>query len=138
MGPAAWVTPERGTNRKLGIFFLLRDSLYPLGGAILPMEEKNLRSRVVVEGDERASHRGYLRTIGVPDEEMGKPFVGIINSWSEFNPGHAHLLGLAQEVKAGVWAGGGVPFEGNTISLCDGLCMGHEGMKCLAYRVGPV
>lgn len=88
-----------------------------------------LRSRDVVDGDERASHRAYLRTIGVAEEEMGKPFVGVINSWSEFHPGHAHLRGLAEEVKAGVWAAGGIPFEGNTISLCDGLSMGHEGMK---------
>ncbi len=92
---------------------------------------------MVVEGDESASPQGYLKTIGVSDEEMKKPFVGIINSWSEFYPGHAHLLALAQEVKAGVWAGGGVPFEGNTISLCDALCLGHEGMKWALPSRGP-
>ncbi len=92
-------------------------------------EKEFTRSRDIVTGDERASHRGYLRAVGVADEEMGKPFVGVLNSWNEFHPGHAHLLGLAQEVKAGVWAAGGFPFEINTISLCDGLSMGHEGMK---------
>ena len=90
---------------------------------------ESLRSREIVEGDERGSHRGYLRAVGIADEEMGKPFIGVINSWNEFHPGHAHLPGLAQEIKSGIWSAGGVPFEINTISLCDGLSMGHEGMK---------
>ena len=92
------------------------------------MELKH-RSKVVVEGDERAAHRAYLRDLGLSDEEMSKPFIGIINSWGEFHPGHIVLRSFAEEVKKGVLAAGGIPFECNTIALCDGLCMGHSGMK---------
>jgi dihydroxy-acid dehydratase len=110
-----------------------RQQSKPNGGEMkknrFPKKEGHWRSREIVWGDERASHRSYLRAMGVPESEISKPFIGIINSWSEFHPGHIHLRDLAEEVKAGVWAGGGVPFEGNTISLCDGLCMGHEGMR---------
>lgn len=92
------------------------------------MELKH-RSKSVTEGDERAAHRAYLRDLGLSDEEISKPFIGIINSWGEFHPGHAHLRSLAEEVKKGVLAAGGYPFESNTIALCDGLTMGHKGMK---------
>jgi dihydroxy-acid dehydratase len=60
---------------------------------------------------------------------MDKPFIGIVNSFSEIVPGHIHLRGIAEAVKAGVREGGGVPFEVNTIALCDGLVMNHPGMK---------
>ncbi len=60
---------------------------------------------------------------------MAKPFVGIINSFSEIVPGHIHLRGIAQAVKAGVYRGGGIPFEVNTIAVCDGIAMNHPGMK---------
>ncbi len=92
------------------------------------MELKH-RSKDVVEGDERACHRAYLRDLGLSDEEIAKPFIGIINSWAEFHPGHIILRPFAEEVKKGVLAAGGIPFECNTIALCDGLCMGHSGMK---------
>ena len=98
------------------------------------MERRNLmtlkdRSRIIVEGDERPGHRSLLRALGLSDEELAKPFIGIINSWSEFHPGQIILRSLAEDVKKGVLAAGGVPFESNTISLCDGLCQGHVGMK---------
>jgi len=92
------------------------------------MELKH-RSKVVVEGDERACHRAYLRDLWLSDEEIAKPFIGIINSWSEFHPGHMPLRSFAEEVKKGILTAGGIPFECNTIALCDGLCMGHSGMK---------
>lgn len=92
------------------------------------MEPKH-RSKLIVEGDERAAARAYLRDLGLSEEEMPKPFIGIINSWSEFHPGHMPLRSFAEEVKKGVLMAGGIPFECNTISLCDGLCMGHTGMK---------
>jgi dihydroxyacid dehydratase/phosphogluconate dehydratase len=57
---------------------------------------------------------------------MKKPFIGVINTWSEFHPGHIHLRDLAALVKAGVRSEGGVPFEMNTIALCDGFPCGHE------------
>lgn len=69
------------------------------------MELKH-RSKVVVEGDERAAHRAYLRNLGLSDEEMSKPFIGIINSWGEFHPGHIVLRSFAEEVKKGVLAVG--------------------------------
>ena len=87
------------------------------------------RSRIIVEGDERTGHRSLLRALGLSDEELSKPFIGIINSWSEFHPGQIVLRSLADDVKKGVLAAGGIPFECNTISLCDGLCQGHSGMK---------
>jgi len=87
------------------------------------------RSKAVVEGDQRASHRGFLWSLGVVGDEMKKPFIGVINTWSEFHPGHIHLRDLAALVKAGIRSEGGVPFEMNTIALCDGFACGHEGNK---------
>ena len=87
------------------------------------------RSKAVVEGDQRASHRGFLWSLGVVGDEMKKPFIGVINTWSEFHPGHIHLRDLAALVKAGIRSEGGVPFEMNTIALCDGFPCGHEGNK---------
>jgi dihydroxy-acid dehydratase len=87
------------------------------------------RSKAVVEGDQRASHRGFLASLGVVPDDVKKPFVGVINTWSEFHPGHIHLRDLASFVKSGIRSEGGVPFEMNTIALCDGFPCGHEGNK---------
>lgn len=87
------------------------------------------RSDLVIQGDARSANRALLRALGVTDADFAKPFVGIINTWSEVNPGHMHLRGLAEAAKQGVRAGGGVPLEVNTIGLCDGIAQGHEGMK---------
>ncbi len=92
------------------------------------MELKH-RSKVVTEGDERAGQRAYLRCLGLCNEEISKPFIGIINSWAEFHPGHAPLRSFAEYIKKGVLAAGGIPFECNTVALCDGLLQGHRGMK---------
>lgn len=88
----------------------------------------DLRSGVVKFGVERAPHRAIWRCLGVTDEDFGKPFIGIANSFTDLVPGHMHLDKLAEYVKAGVRAAGGIPFEFNTIAICDGLAMGHEGM----------
>jgi dihydroxy-acid dehydratase len=91
--------------------------------------EKTLRSGEVVCGPNHAGHRAHLRSLGLLDDDFAKPFIGIANSWSEMHPGHAHLRALADEVKKGIWAAGGIPWEFNTIALCDGLVHGHSGMN---------
>lgn len=88
----------------------------------------SLRSDIVKFGVERAPHRAIWRCLGVTDEDFGKPFIGVANSFTDLVPGHMHLDKLVEYVKAGVRAAGGVPFEFNTIAICDGLAMGHDGM----------
>jgi len=80
-------------------------------------------------GIERAPHRALLRGLGCTDREMKQPFVAVINSFNEIIPGHMHLRQIAEAVKAGVRTAGGTPFEMNTIGVCDGIAMNHEGMK---------
>jgi len=90
---------------------------------------KNMKSDVVKRGIERAPHRALLHALGWRQAEVDKPFIGIINSFSEIVPGHIHLRDIAEAVKAGVRSGGGVPFEVNTIAVCDGIAMNHPGMR---------
>jgi len=87
-----------------------------------------LRSDDIRQGLERAPHRAILKCLGVTDEDMNKPFIAIANSFTEIVPGHMHLNQVAKFVKDGIRSAGGVPFEFNTIAICDGLVMGHEGM----------
>jgi dihydroxy-acid dehydratase len=87
------------------------------------------RSSKVYDGMDRISQRSLLRGTGVEDEDIGKPLIAIANSFTEINPGHVHLDRLSQIVKKGVREAGGLPREFNTISVCDGIAMGHEGMK---------
>ena len=87
------------------------------------------RSSKVYDGMDRISQRSLLRGTGVEDKDIGKPLIAIANSFTEINPGHVHLNKLSEFVKKGVWDAGGVPREFNTISVCDGIAMGHEGMK---------
>ncbi len=88
-----------------------------------------MRSDAMKRGLERAPHRSLLKAMGITDEEIDRPFVGIVNSWNELIPGHVHLDKVAEAVKAGVRLAGGVPFEFSTIGICDGIAMGHEGMR---------
>ena len=88
-----------------------------------------MKSDVIKKGIERAPHRSLLYALGCTRSEMDKPFVGVINSFSEIVPGHKHLRDIAEAVKSGVREGGGVPFEVNTIAVCDGIGMNHPGMK---------
>jgi len=88
-----------------------------------------LRSDTVKCGVERAPHRALLKALGITDMDLDKPFIAVANSFATVVPGHFHLDQVADAVKAGVISAGGVPFEFNTIAICDGLAMGHEGMK---------
>ena len=88
-----------------------------------------MKSDATKKGVERAPHRSLLYAVGCIPAELDKPFVGIINSFSEIIPGHIHLRDIAEAVKAGVRSGGGVPFEVNTAAVCDGIAMNHPGMK---------
>lgn len=88
-----------------------------------------MRSDAVKKGIERTPHRGLLKAMGITDEEIDRPFIAVVNSWNEYIPGHIHLQNLADAVKAGVRMAGGTPFEFNTIGICDGITMGHDGMK---------
>jgi dihydroxy-acid dehydratase len=88
-----------------------------------------MRSDVTKVGAERAPHRALLKATGLIDEEIDRPFVGVVNSWNEFIPGHVHLDKIAEAAKAGIRMAGGVPFEFHTIGICDGIAMGHRGMK---------
>ncbi len=88
-----------------------------------------MKSDTVKRGVERAPHRALLHALGWKRTEIDKPLIGIVNSFNEIVPGHIHLPLIAQAAKAGVWSAGGVPFEVNTIAVCDGIAMNHPGMK---------
>jgi len=88
-----------------------------------------LRSDEIKRGVKRAPHRALLKAVGVTDSDMDKPFIAVVNSYTSVVPGHIHLNRIAEVVKAGVRSAGGVPFEFNTIAVCDGIAMGHEGMR---------
>lgn len=87
-----------------------------------------MRSDEVKKGIDRVAHRALLKALGVTDDEMDKPFIGIANAYNTIVPGHMTLDKLTQAVKEGVYAAGGVPFEFGIIGICDGIAMGHEGM----------
>ncbi|MBU1743133.1 MAG: dihydroxy-acid dehydratase, partial [Proteobacteria bacterium] len=86
-------------------------------------------SNQIKEGLSRAPHRSLLKALGLDDEQIARPFIGLANSWTDVVPGHVHLDRLAAVVKRGVREAGGTPFEFNTIAICDGLAMGHQGMS---------
>ncbi|MEN3035120.1 MAG: dihydroxy-acid dehydratase [Candidatus Methanosuratincola sp.] len=88
-----------------------------------------MRSDVVKKGIQKAPHRALFKALGLIDEEISRPMIGIVNSWNEIIPGHVHLNRIAEAVKAGVRMAGGTPLEFNTIGICDGIAMGHEGMR---------
>ena len=87
-----------------------------------------MRSDEIKRGVARAPHRSLLRALAVTDAEMERPFVGVVNSFSEVVPGHMHLDKVVEAVKAGVRDGGGVPFEFGVMGICDGIAMNHAGM----------
>ncbi len=88
-----------------------------------------MRSDVIKKGVTRAPHRSLLKALGITDEEMNKPFIGVAQAANEIIPGHLHLKNIAQAAKDGIRMAGGVPFEFSTIGVCDGIAMNHEGMK---------
>ena len=83
----------------------------------------------VTKGIQRTPHRALMKATGLIDEELERPIVGVANSWSELIPGHIHLRTLSEAVKAGIRMAGGTPLEFYTIGICDGIAMGHEGMR---------
>ena len=88
-----------------------------------------MRSDQIKKGFERAPHRALLRATGVKEEDFGKPFIAVANSYVDIVPGHVHLQAFGKLVKKSIRAAGGVPFEFNTIAVDDGIAMGHAGMK---------
>ena len=88
-----------------------------------------MNSDKMKSGAERAPQRSLLKAMGYTDSQIRKPLIGIVNSFNEVIPGHIHLQNIARAVKDGVLAAGGTPMEFNTIGVCDGIAMGHEGMK---------
>ncbi|MDR1819403.1 MAG: dihydroxy-acid dehydratase [Methanobrevibacter sp.] len=88
-----------------------------------------MKSDNIKKGVERAPHRSLLRACGLKDNDFEKPFIGIVNSFTDIVPGHIHLRKIADAVKKGVKERGGYPFEFNTMAICDGIAMNHEGMK---------
>lgn len=88
-----------------------------------------MRSDKIKLGVERAPHRSLLKAIGYTDEELSRPLIGVCNAFNEIIPGHVHLGQIAEAVKAGIRLAGGTPVEYGAIGVCDGIAMGHEGMK---------
>ncbi|MFH1127583.1 MAG: dihydroxy-acid dehydratase [archaeon] len=88
-----------------------------------------MRSDTIKKGIERAPHRALLRADGLKDDDFKKPFIAIANSYNTIIPGHIHLNALTQEVKRGIKDAGGVPFEYGVPGICDGIIMGHGGMR---------
>ncbi len=88
-----------------------------------------MRSDNIKKGAERAPQRSLLKAMGYTNEQMKRPVIGIVNSFNEVIPGHIHLQNIARAAKDGVLMAGGTPMEFNVIGVCDGLAMGHEGMK---------
>jgi dihydroxy-acid dehydratase len=86
-------------------------------------------SRKLLDGPDRAAARAYLKGIGYDDEALHKPVIGIANTWTEVMPCNFHLRVVSAAVKEGIRAAGGTPMEFNTISVSDGITMGHEGMR---------
>ena len=92
-------------------------------------DKSKLPSRYVTEGYERAPHRSYYYAMGMTEEEIHRPLVGVVTTWNESAPCNIALARQAQVVKQGVKAGGGTPREFTTITVTDGIAMGHQGMK---------
>ena len=88
-----------------------------------------MRSDIVKKGPERGPHRSLLKATGLTDADIRRPFIAICSSYTDIIPGHVHLDAVAEYVKAQVRAAGGTPFIFNTIGICDGIAMGHTGMK---------
>jgi dihydroxy-acid dehydratase len=88
-----------------------------------------MHSDELTKGPARAPHRSLLRALGIGRADVGRPLIGIANSFNELIPGHIHLRSIAEQVKYGVYQAGGIPVEFGVIGVCDGLAMNHEGMN---------
>ena len=87
------------------------------------------RSRVITEGRDRAAARSYLKGVGLTDEDIQKPIIGVASTWIGTMPCNLNLRALAQKVMQGIREAGATPQEFNTIAISDGITMGTEGMK---------
>src|SRR5690349_7856510 len=108
----------------------------PTGGLKMPddvrkpvIDKSRMPSRHVTIGPERAPHRAFLHAMGLSDEQIAQPLVGVATTWNEAAPCNIALSRQAQTVKKGVAASGGTPREFTTITVTDGIAMGHAGMK---------
>ena len=88
-----------------------------------------MRSNLVKKGVQRAASRALLKSLGLNDEEIARPWIAVVNSWNEIVPGHIHLRKISEAVKKGVRSAGGTPFEFDTIAVCDGMIQGTIGMR---------
>lgn len=88
-----------------------------------------MRSDITKKGSQRSAHRSLFHTMGYTNEELQRPMIGVVNSFNEIVPGHMHLREIADAVKMGVAEAGGMPVEFPAIAICDGIAMGHDGMK---------
>ncbi len=91
-------------------------------------QDLRIRSAVISEGVNRAPNRAMLRAVGFTDEDFHKPMIGIASTWSEVTPCNMHIDQLARKASDGAQEGGGKPLIFNTITVSDGISMGHEGM----------
>ena len=89
----------------------------------------NRRSSIITEGPNRAPARAMLKAMGLSDEDIARPMIGVANTWIETMPCNLHLRRLSEKVKEGIRQAGGTPIEFNTIAISDGITMGTEGMK---------
>ena len=88
-----------------------------------------MKSNNVKSGVEKAPHRSLMKALGLTNEEIEKPLIGVVNTFNEIVPGHKHLREVAEAVKRGVLISGGTPLEFPAIAVCDGIAMNHQGMK---------
>ena len=88
-----------------------------------------MRSEEVKLGSTRAAHRSLFYAMGYTEEDLKKPLIGVVNAQNEIIPGHMNLDQIAKAVKHGILAAGGTPIEFPAIGICDGIAMGHNGMK---------
>jgi len=102
---------------------------YKIIGDIRLHRGKIMRSDQIKKGTEKAPHRALLKSLGLQDDDIAKPLIGIANSYTNIVPGHIHLRIIGEAVKEGILSAGGTPFEFDTIAVCDGIAMGHEGMR---------
>ncbi len=90
---------------------------------------EDMRSRIIKEGIDRIAHRALLKALGLTDDDLSKPFIGVANAYNTIVPGHMALDKIGNAVKQGIISAGGVPFEFGVIGVCDGIAMGHKGMS---------
>lgn len=88
-----------------------------------------MRSDIMKKGSERAPHRSLMMATGIKKEDINKPFIGVCNSYTNIVPGHCHLKEVGELICDEIRKAGGVPYEFNTMAICDGIAMGHSGMK---------